>query len=161
MPPEQTSPPYRAYASIVGTFVAGLGAVSGLAALRDRPAPAYSAVDLTMLGLATFKASRTVARDKVTSFVREPFVEGDAYDGDGERPTHETELKQALGELVTCTRCIGTWIGAGLASTQVLAPRTGRLLTTVLAAGAVNDFLLAGFSALTSKANELEERTRD
>ena len=58
-------------------------------------------------------------------------------------------MKQAIGELVTCTRCIGTWIGAGLASTQILAPRTGRLLTAVLAAGAVNDFLLAGFAALT------------
>ncbi|HUH16065.1 MAG TPA: DUF1360 domain-containing protein [Gaiellaceae bacterium] len=142
----------------MGTFVTGLGAVSGLAALRHRPAPDYSAVDLAMLGLATFKASRIVARDKVTSFVREPFVEGEAYDGEGERPTEETELKQALGELVTCTRCIGTWIGAGLASAQVLAPRTGRLLTAALAAGAVNDFLLAGFTAATSKANELEER---
>ena len=152
-------PPYRAYATIVGTFVASLGAVSGLAAARGRPAQEISATDLTLLGLATFKASRTVARDKVTSFVREPFVEGQAYDGEHERPTHETEMKQALGELVTCTRCIGTWLGAGLASMQILAPRTGRLLTTVLAAGALNDFLLAGFSALTAKSNELEERT--
>lgn len=154
--PEQ--PPYRAYATIVGTFIAGLGAVSAVAAARDRPPVEMAPIDLALLGLATFKASRTVARDKVTSFVREPFVEGEAYDGEGERPTHETELKQALGELVTCTRCIGTWIGAGLASTQILAPRTGRLLTTVLAAGAVNDFLLAGFAALTSKADQLEQR---
>ena len=152
-------PPYRAYATIVGTFVASLGAVSGLAALRDRPQHEISATDLALLGLATFKASRTVARDKVTSFVREPFVEGQAYDGEHERPSHETEMKQALGELVTCTRCIGTWLGAGLASMQILAPRTGRLLTTVLAAGALNDFLLAGFSAVTAKSNELEERT--
>ncbi|HZG36543.1 MAG TPA: DUF1360 domain-containing protein, partial [Gaiellaceae bacterium] len=63
------------------------------------------------------------------------------------------------GELVTCTRCVGTWIGASLASLTILAPRTGRLLTSVLAAGAVNDWLLAGFTALTEKANELEERT--
>jgi Protein of unknown function (DUF1360) len=155
----QPQPPYRAYAAIVGTFVTGLGAVSGLAAVRRRPHHEISATDLALLGLATFKASRTVARDKVTSFVREPFVEGDAYDGEGEKPTQDTELKQALGELVTCTRCVGTWLGAGLASMQILAPRTGRLLTTVLAAGAVNDFLLAGFSALTAKSNELEERT--
>jgi len=155
--PEQ--PPYRAYATIVGTFLTALGAVSGIAAARHRPQVELAPTDLALLGLATFKASRTVARDKVTSFVREPFVEGDAYDGEDERPTHETELKQALGELVTCTRCVGTWIAAGLASAQVLAPRTGRLLTTVLAAGAVNDFLLAGFSALTEKANELEQRT--
>lgn len=156
----RTDPPYRAYATILATFVTGLGAVSGLAALRRRSNDEISAPDLALLGLATFKASRTVARDKVASFVREPFVEGAAYDGEGERPTDETELKQALGELVTCTRCVGTWIGAGLASMQILAPRTGRLLTTVLAAGAINDFLGAGFSALTAKSNELEQRTR-
>ena len=157
--PEQ--PPYRAYAAIVGTFLAGLGAVSGVAAARNRPHFEMAPIDLALLGLATFKASRTVARDKVTSFVREPFVEGEAYDGEDEKPTHETEMKQAIGELVTCTRCVGTWIGASLASIQILAPRTGRLLTSVLAAGAVNDFLLAGFEALTSKANELEQRTGD
>ena len=151
-------PPYRAYATIVGTFLAGLGAVSGLAAARKRPLQEMEPIDLALLGLATFKAARTVARDKVTSFVREPFVEGEAYDGEDERPTHDTELKQAIGELVTCTRCVGTWIGAGLASIQILAPRTGRLLTSVLAAGAINDFLLAGFSALTAKSNELEQR---
>jgi hypothetical protein len=154
--PEQ--PPYRAYATIAGAFMAGLGAVSGVAAARKRPVHEMAAIDLALLGLATFKASRTVARDKVTSFVREPFVEGEAYDGENEKPTHETEMKQAIGELVTCTRCVGTWVGAGLASTQILAPRTGRLLTAVLAAGAVNDFLLAGFNALTAKANDLEQR---
>ena len=155
----ETPPPYRAYASIVGTFVASLGAVSALAAARKLPDHAIGATDLTLLGLATFKASRTVARDKVTSFVRDPFVEGTAYDGEDEQPKQDSEMKQALGELVTCTRCIGTWIGASLASAQILAPRTGRLLTTVLAAGAINDFLLAGFSSLTAKSNELEERT--
>ena len=158
MLPERQKPPYRAYATIAGTFVASLGAVSGIAALRGKPTHEITATDLALLGLATFKASRTVARDKVSSFVREPFVEGEAYDGEDERPTHETEMKQALGELVTCTRCIGTWLGAGLASMQILTPRTGRLLTTVLAAGAINDFLLAGFSAVTAKANELEQQ---
>ncbi len=59
---------------------------------------------------------------------------------------------------MTCTRCIGTWIGAGLASTQILAPRTGRLLTSILAAGAINDLLLAGFTAATAKCKELEQR---
>lgn len=155
MPSEQQQPPYRAYATIMGAFLAGLGAVSGLAAARNRPLTEMSGMDLTLLGLATFKASRTLARDRVASFVREPFVEGEA-DSRHERPTRESEMKQAIGELVTCTRCAGTWIGAGLASIQILAPRTGRLMTSVLAAGAVNDFLLAGFTVLTAKANELE-----
>jgi len=57
---------------------------------------------------------------------------------------------------VTCSRCVGIWAAAALATTQVLAPRVGRLLTWTLAGAAINDFLQAGFAALTGKANELE-----
>jgi hypothetical protein len=66
-------------------------------------------------------------------------------------------MEQAIGELVTCSRCVGTWAAAGLAFTQILAPRTGRLLSWSLAAAGANDFLQASFAALTSKANALEE----
>lgn len=151
-------PPYRAYATIVGAFAAGIGVVGGIAAAREQPIREITPIDLALLGLATFKASRTITRDRVGSFVREPFVEGEAYDGRDEHPRRETEMRQALGELVTCTRCLGTWIAAGLTSLEILAPRTGRLVTSVLAAGAVSDFLQAGFVATTAKANEREER---
>jgi uncharacterized protein DUF1360 len=93
----------------------------------------------------------------VTSFVREPFVEGEAHEG-GEEPLGTGDLRQAIGELVTCSRCVGTWAAAGLATTQILAPRFGRLLTWSLGAAGLNDFLQAGFAALTSKSNELERR---
>ena len=95
-------PPYHAYATIVGTFLAGLGAVSGIAAARNRPLQEPGAIDLALLGLATFKAARVVSRDKVTSFVREPLVEGHAYDGEDEQPAQTGGMQQALGELVTC-----------------------------------------------------------
>ena len=91
---------------------------------------------------------------EVTSFVREPFVRGHAHSGEGEEPV-QGGIEQAIGELVTCSRCAGTWIAAGLAVTQVVAPRFGRLLTWSLGAAAANDFLQAGFTALTGKANEL------
>ncbi len=65
-------------------------------------------------------------------------------------------MEQAIGELVTCSRCVGTWAAAGLVTTQVLAPRFGRLLTWTLPAAGTNDFLQAGFVALTQKSNELE-----
>ena len=145
-------PPYQAYAAIAGSFVAGLGAVAALA----RRSPPASALDLVALSAATFKASRTLSREKVASFVREPFVEGHAELGENERPAGEG-FQRALGELVTCTRCIGTWSAAALASTQMLSPRFGRALTWTLAAGAANDFLQAAFAALCAKANELEE----
>jgi hypothetical protein len=65
---------------------------------------------------------------------------------------HTGDVRQALGELVTCSRCGGTWAAAALATTQILAPRFGRLLTWSLAAAGANDWLQAGFSALTAKA---------
>ena len=147
-------PPYEAYAVIAGTFVTGLAAVAALA----RRSPPASALELVALSAATFKASRTLSREKVASFVRDPFVEGAAWTGENERPTGEG-FQRALGELVTCTRCVGTWSAAALASTQMLTPRFGRALTWTLAAGAANDFLQAGFKALCQKTNELEERT--
>ena len=67
-------------------------------------------------------------------------------------------MRQAIGELVTCSRCIGTWIAAGLTGTQIIAPQFGRLLTWTLATAGANDILQAGFSALTGKANELERQ---
>jgi hypothetical protein len=145
-------PPYEAYAAIAGSFVAGLGLVAALA----RRSPPATALELVALSAATFKASRTLSREKVASFVRQPFVEGDARLGEEERPAGEG-LQRAVGELVTCPRCIGTWSAAALASTQMLTPRFGRALTWTLAAGAANDFLQAGFTALCAKANQLDQ----
>jgi len=137
-------PPYGAYALITSVFAGSLAAAGALA----------HALDLVVLGAATFKAARTIARDEVTSFLREPFVEGKAHEG-GEEPVESGDMRQAIGELVTCSRCVGTWAASGLACAQILAPRFGRLLTWTLAAGAVNDFAQAGFAALTAKADRL------
>jgi hypothetical protein len=152
-------PPYHAYATIVGTFVGGLAAAATLARLLGRDPRENTALDLAVLGLASFKASRTLARDEVTSFLREPFVEGDAHEG-GEEPVETGDLRQAIGELVTCSRCIGAWAAAGLTGTQIVAPQFGRVLTWTLASAGLNDWLQAGFAALTAKSNELEQHTK-
>jgi hypothetical protein len=152
-------PPYEAYAGIMGTFVAGLAGAGALARALDREPQCQSPLDLVVLAAATFKASRTLTRDQVTSFLREPFVEGDASRGEDEEPAGEG-LQHAIGELITCSRCTGTWVAAGLTSTQIIAPRFGRLLTWSLAAAALNDWLQAGFTALTHKTNELEDSLR-
>ena len=141
----------------MGTFVGGLAAAGAVGRALDRDPQCQTALDFFVLAAASFKAARTLARDEVTSFVREPFVEGHAHQG-GEEPVGSGDLRQAIGELVTCSRCVGTWAASGLAVTQVLAPRFGRLLTWSLAAAGANDWLQAGFAALTAKANELDDR---
>jgi hypothetical protein len=148
-------PPYGSYAAILGSFAGFLAAAGAVGRLVDRDPQCQTALDFAVLSAASFKAARTLSRDQVTSFIREPFVRGRAHSGD-EEPVPNGGLEQAIGELVTCTRCVGTWAAAALASTQILAPRFGRLLTWSLGAAAANDFLQAGFTALTARANELE-----
>ena len=106
----------------------------------------HTALDLAILSAATFKTARTLSRDDVASGLRAPFVEG-------AEPVETGDLRQAIGELVTCSRCVGTWAAAGLATTQIVASRFGRLLAWTLAAAGANDFLLAGVAAVTRKAN--------
>ena len=147
----ERKPPYTSYAAIVGTFAGGLAAAGALGRLLARDPQCQTALDLVVLSAATFKAARTLSHDEVTSFVREPFVRGHAHEGH-EEPVESGDLAQALGELVTCSRCVGTWAAAGLATTQVLAPRFGRLLTWSLAAAGANDFLQARFAAVTRES---------
>lgn len=151
-------PPYASYATIMATFAGGLAAAGTIARALRRDPQCHTALDFAVLGAAAFKAARTLSHDEVTSFVREPFVKGHAHSGEGEEPV-QGGMEQAIGELVTCSRCIGTWTAAGLAATQILAPRFGRLLTWSLGAAAANDFLQAGFAAITAKANRLEQES--
>lgn len=152
-----TRAPHSAYAAILGTFLTGLAGAGLLARALGREITEHRPSDLAILGLATFKAARTISRDEVASFIREPFVEGEAHEG-GEEPVETGDMRQAIGELVTCTRCVGTWVAGGLTATTVVAPRFGKVLTWTLAAAGTNDFLQAAFSALAHKSNELQRR---
>jgi hypothetical protein len=142
----------------VAAFTGGLAAAGALARAHDRDPYEHTTLDLAALALATFKAARTLSDDEVTSFLREPFVQGRAHEG-GEDPSDTGGMRQAIGELVTCSRCAGTWVAAGLGAMQIVAPRFGRLITWTLGAAGLNDFLQAGFAALANKSNELEQRT--
>jgi Protein of unknown function (DUF1360) len=149
-------PPYGSYATIMGGFTGLLATAGVLSRLTGRDPQCQTPLDFFVLAAASFKAARTLSHDEVTSYIRQPFVRGHAHGGD-EEPV-AGGMEQAIGELVTCTRCVGTWAAAALASTQILAPRFGRLLTWSLGAAAANDFLQGAFAALAAKANEVEER---
>src|ERR687887_151911 len=128
------------YAAINGVYVALLAGL--LYATRERATEDPLAVrELVPLSAATFALSKLVAREKVGTWVREPFVD---QDGQPPRPAGR-RLRRAVGELVTCTRCVGAWSALGIVGLRVAAPTAGRTFATVLAASAANDFLQAGF----------------
>ena len=136
---------YAAISLVFGSLLAALAASS-----RGRePIPRS---ELLPLSAATFSLSRLIVHDKAESWLREPFV---TEEGDGRRPKGK-RLRYAIGELMTCTRCMGAWSALALVGLRLHAPRAGRTVTTVLAASAGNDALQAGFALLTARANTQE-----
>jgi hypothetical protein len=65
-------------------------------------------------------------------------------------------MRYAIGELLSCKRCSGAWVGLGLVALRAASPTAGRLAAAVGTVGAVNDVSLAGFAWLTSRANVAE-----
>ena len=65
--------------------------------------------ELVPLSAATFALSKAVARERIGSWVREPFVDEEHH-----RKPRGGHLRRAVGELVTCTRCVGTWSALGV-----------------------------------------------
>ena len=103
--------------------------------------------ELIPLAAATFAISKAVARERIGSWVREPFVE------EGDQKPKGSRIRRAVGELVTCTRCVGTWSALGVVGLRVMRPEAGRTVTAVLASSAANDWLQAGFKLLTEQTN--------
>lgn len=130
------------YAAINATWAALLAGVL-LSSRSDAPSPA----ELPVLGLATFSLSKALAKEKVGSWARAPVV--DEREG---RPKG-SRLRYAAGELMSCTRCLGTWSALGLVGLRVVRPREGRIVASVLATAGMNDWLQAAFSATASKAD--------
>ena len=124
--------------------------VTVLVASRERAgSEPIRALELLPLGGATFALSKVIAKEKVGTWVREPFVEEHSVG----RPPRGEGLQKAVGELLTCSRCVGAWSALGLVSLRLASPAAGRTVTSVLVASAANDFMQAGFNWLTARAN--------
>ena len=118
---------------------------------RAREEP-ISSRELVPIAAATFALSKVIAREKIGAWMREPFVE----DPQGARKPRGRRLQRAIGELVTCTRCVGAWSALGVVGLRLASPESGRIVTNVLAASAANDWLQAGFKYLCAASNRSE-----
>jgi hypothetical protein len=139
------------YAALSAGWGALLGAL--LVAARDKGDEPLAPAEVLPIGLATFALSKLVAKEKVDAWVREPFVEEHP---DGGRRPKGTGLRYAVGEMLTCTRCVGVWSSLGLVALRVTRPREARVVNAVLGASAVNDSAQAAFTWLAARSNAAE-----
>jgi hypothetical protein len=142
--------PLAGYSVLTTTFFTAF-ASSLVAAQRSRGSlPArYSPWDVVTTAAATHKLSRLIAKDKVTSFARAPFVhyQEPAGHGEVEEEARGTGLQLAIGELLVCPYCLGQWVAAAFGVGLVGAPRFTRLIAFIYTAETVADFLQLAYKA--------------
>ena len=140
--------PLRDYAALASLFNIFLAAF--LFFNRRSDYETVSSGDVLLLGLATQKVSRVLTRDRVTQPLRRPFAEFERSAGSGEveEKPRGVGLRRAIGELVTCPYCIGTWVASGFVYGFTLNPRLTRVVAGIFAIGSVADFAQQGYAML-------------
>jgi hypothetical protein len=151
--PEKRPPflPYLAFMSIFGTLV-GAALLLGRRQGRELPAQVNPG-ELLLIGTASHKLSRVVAKDKVTSPLRAPFteLEGKGGPAEFEESSRGTGLRQAVGELLICPYCLGLWIVAAFSIGLLFAPRVTRFVASLFSALTISDFFQIAYKAAEEK----------
>ena len=145
------------YAALVAVFNGALATSLLVRKCLREPLPErVEPKDIVLFAVATQKLSRVITKDKVTSAFRAPFteVEGKGGPGEIEERAKGQGLRRAIGELLTCPFCIGTWIASGFIYGYIFTPRVTRVLASIFAVSGLADFL----QQLYVKAQEMNEQ---
>ncbi len=147
--------PLGSYAALAALFNGLLGAYLVGAGRRGRLPERYGAGDLALLGVGTFKLSRLVTKDRVTSAIRAPFTRFQEDVGHGEvaEAARGTGVRRALGELLVCYYCLAQWVAAVGVAGLGLAPRPTRAIAAIFTAYAVSDWVQLAYSTAQQRAS--------
>ncbi len=99
-----------------------------------------------LLGLASFRLTRLIVLDMITSFIRKPFMEEIEEKNDkGEIEEYivikGTGLRGFVGELLSCYWCTGVWVTTGLFILVTFYPFAGKPVLIIFAAAGVAGIL--------------------
>jgi Protein of unknown function (DUF1360) len=137
------------YSILSSVFLSMFGAFA-LHQRRTREEFKLRPFELIQLAFAAYRLGRMVAYDKVFETYRLPFaktIPDPTGAGDTTAP-RGTGARQALGELITCPICAGTWISAGLVYALQLFPNAARAFLAIFSAIGIAEFLDAATEAL-------------
>jgi hypothetical protein len=138
------------YLTLTGLFLT----LFGILAWREQRAGQrvnWGVAEVLLLGLAAFRGGRLIAWDHVTEPLRAPFTEtvpDDSGAGDTVQP-RGTGAQQALGQLLSCPICAGTWVAAGLIYGSRIFPGPARLMLAILGATGAAELANAAAEALS------------
>jgi hypothetical protein len=137
------------YAAMLAFYIASVAVLTGIASQQSRLPKRFGLLDLALLGVATHKLSRLVAKDRITGIIRAPFVTyiRSAGAGEVEEEPRGRGVQRGIGNLVSCPYCMGPWSATALAFGFLFAPRVTRFFAGILGSVAISDFLHRAYLA--------------
>jgi hypothetical protein len=139
------------YATLSGLFISLFAAFVA----RDQQNQEHTRIrpfDLMLLGIATYRLGRLIAYDKIAETYRKPFTQTvEDSSGMGKTVVPKKQISgfaRAIGELVSCPICAGTWVAAGLTYGLYLFPRPTRIFLTMMSSVGIAELLNAATEAL-------------
>ena len=146
--------PYPYYALFIALYNALFGIFLLLYRRSRHPLEQITPLDLTMLGLSTLRLSKAISEDEVSAVLRKPLVDEEG----GERRPQGQGFRYALGKLVLCPTCTGTWIAAVLGYALHLSPRYIRPFLVASSASGISQFADALLSLVYTDRNVLRRK---
>jgi hypothetical protein len=137
------------YGATLAFFIASVATLTGIARRQGRFPRRFGFFDLALLGVATHKLSRLLAKDRITGIIRAPFVTyiRSAGAGEVEEEPRGRGFQRGIGNLVSCPYCMGPWSATTLAFGFLFAPRVTRFFAGILSSVAISDFLHRAYVA--------------
>jgi hypothetical protein len=128
--------PFGYYAVLIALYNALYGLfLLGYRRKKDR-LDEVTGLDLAMLGLSTLRMAKLVSEDEITAVIRRPLVDVE----NGQRRPKGHGLRLALGKLILCPTCTGTWVAAFLTYALHLFPRQTRPFLALMSASGASQF---------------------
>jgi hypothetical protein len=138
------------YATLLGFYLASVAVLTGIAGEQERLPKKFSVLDLALLGIATHKLSRIVAKDRVTGILRAPFVNYIRSSGSGEveEEPRGRGLQRGIGHLISCPYCMAPWCATALSFGLLFAPRATRFFAGIFVSVTASDFLQRAYAKM-------------
>jgi len=138
------------YATLLAFYLTSVAALTGIAAGHKRLPRKFGALDIALLGIATHKLSRIVAKDRITGILRAPFVSyvRSAGAGEVEEEPRGRGFQRGIGHLMSCPYCMAPWCATALGFGMLFAPRVTRFFAGILVSVATSDFLHRAYAKM-------------
>lgn len=138
------------YATLLGFYLAIAAVLTGISVQQHRLPRKFGLLDLALLGIATHKLSRIVAKDRITGILRAPFVNYIRGSGAGEveEEPRGSGFQRGVGHLISCPYCMAPWCATALGFGFLFAPRVTRFFAGIFVSVTVSDFLHRAYARM-------------